>query len=182
LLDAFASLLPKRPELRLFIVGEGSLRATLESHAERLGVAHACRFLGHRRDPDSIYHALDVFVQSSDYEGSPNVVLEAMAFETPVVATDVGGTADLIHDQVHGLVVPRRDPQRLAHAIAQVLQDRSATKERVAAARARVEGELSFDARMRAVEHVYQELMADRRSRPAPGDAAMSRVPHETNA
>ena len=170
LLDAFATLLPRHPELRLLIAGEGSLRTKLESRAEQLGVASACRFLGHRPDTDRIYQAVDVFVQSSDYEGTPNVVLEAMAFEVPIVATDVGGTTDLIDHRIHGLVVPRRDPERLAQAIAQVVQHQPEAQRRVAAARARVEGELSFGTRMRAVESIYEELMTERRRQTRNGD------------
>ena len=98
LLQALALLLPRRPEVRLFIVGEGTLRPDLERMSHRLGVAHACRFFGHRGDLDHVYPALDVLVQSSDSEGTPNVVLEAMAFETPIVATDVGGTTELVRD------------------------------------------------------------------------------------
>jgi glycosyltransferase involved in cell wall biosynthesis len=159
LLRSLALLLPSRPNLRLFVVGEGSLRRELQQLARELGVAHACRFLGHRGDLDRIYPALDVLVQSSDYEGTPNVVLEAMAFETPIVATDVGGTAELIHNDVHGSVVPPGDPNALARAIARTLDDKRATSARVAAARALVEQDLSFEARMRTVERVYEELM-----------------------
>jgi len=162
LLGVLAELLPSRPQLRLLVAGEGSLGSQLKQLAERLGVAHACRFLGHRRDVDRIYQAMDVFVQSSDYEGTPNVVLEAMAFETPVVATDVGGTTELIENGSHALVVPPRRPDLLARAILEVIQDPAATKRRVAAARARVEQEFSFEARMRAVERVYESLMLQR--------------------
>lgn len=160
LLRALALLLPHRPNLRLFIVGEGSLRGELERLAQEFGVAHACRFLGHRSDLDRIYPALDILVQSSDYEGTPNVVLEAMAFETPIVATDVGGTTELIDDNVHGLVVPPRDPRAIARAIEQALHDPVATVSRVVAARARVEKELSFEARMKNVESIYDELVS----------------------
>ena len=111
-----------------------------------------------------IYHAIDVFVQSSDNEGTPNAVLEAMALETAVVATGVGGTPDLIADDVHGLLVPRRDPSALAAAIERTLDDRPATRRRVDAARRRVERELSFRTRMRSVEDIYQDLFDRRRA------------------
>ena len=159
LLRAFALLLPRQPLLRLFIVGEGSLRGELEQLARNLNVAHACRFLGHRSDLERIYPALDVYVQSSDYEGTPNVVLEAMAFETPIVATDVGGTTELVGHKVHAWVVPPRNPEALAGRRCAHAPRRGATSARVAAARARIERELSFDARMKTVEGIYEELM-----------------------
>jgi glycosyltransferase involved in cell wall biosynthesis len=170
LLQAFAKLSPQKRNLRLFIVGEGSLRSKLESMASELGVAETCHFLGHRADVDGIYQALDVSVQSSDYEGTPNVVLEAMALETPIVATDVGGTAELIQDGVHGLVVPPGDPELLTRAIERVIDDPSGARSRAASARTRVEQELSFECRMRKVEEIYEELMSTRCRKAVPAD------------
>ena len=103
-----------------------------------------------------LHHAFDLFVQSSDYEGTPNAVLEAMALETPIVATDAGGTAELVHDGVEGLIVPPGDPDALVRAIAQALTDTAGTMTRTRAARRRVETDLSFDARTKTVEAVYR--------------------------
>lgn len=160
LLEVFADLRRDRPRLRLVLVGEGALRGELEATARRLGAGSDCRLLGHRSDVADLHHAFDLFVQSSDYEGTPNVVLEAMALGTPVVATAAGGTAELIEDGVQGLIVPPGDPARLREAIALALADRAGTARRAAAARELVEGPLSFAARMRAVEAVYDELAA----------------------
>lgn len=160
LLEVFARLRRHRPGFRLVLVGEGSVRGELEATARRLGVDEDCRFLGHRSDVPDLHHALDLFVQASEYEGTPNVVLEAMAMETPVVATAAGGTGELLEDGVHGLIVPAGDAERLREAIERALGDPEATARRAAAARARVEGPLSFQARMRAVERVYAELWA----------------------
>jgi glycosyltransferase involved in cell wall biosynthesis len=158
LLEVFATLRRDRERLRLLLVGEGSARGELEAAARSLGVEKDCRLLGHRADVADLHHAFDLFVQSSDYEGTPNVVLEAMALGTPVVATAAGGTAELIEDGVEGLIVPPGDPVRLREAIERALADREATARRAAAARARIEGPLSFESRMRAVERIYDEL------------------------
>lgn len=158
LLEVFAALRKNRSNLRLLLVGEGSARGELEALARRLGVEEDCRILGHRADVADLHHAFDLFVQSSDYEGTPNVVLEAMALGTPVVATAAGGTAELIEDGVEGLIVPPGDPVRLQEAIERALADREATLRRAAAARTRIEGPLSFTSRMRAVERIYDEL------------------------
>ncbi len=160
LLDVFASLHRDRPALRLVIVGDGSLRPALEAQAARLGVASACLFAGQRPDVADLHHGFDLLAQSSEYEGTPNVVLEARALETPIVATDVGGTRDLAHDGVHALIVPPHDQAALARAISAALDDREATARRVRAARERVEGPLSFECRMRTVEGIYEELAA----------------------
>ncbi len=130
--------------------------------ARRLCPQHTCVFLGHRVDVVDVYHAFDVFVQSSDNEGTPNAVLEAMALETPVIATDVGGTSDLVRHDEHALLVPRRDVGALSAAIETAVTDPVGLRSRAVRARHRVEERLSFDARMRAVELVYEQLMAAR--------------------
>jgi glycosyltransferase involved in cell wall biosynthesis len=159
LVEAFARLRPGRPHLRLLIVGEGDDRPRIEQAMRALGVEAGCRLLGHREDILNLHHAFDLFVQSSDTEGTPNAVLEAMAMETPVVATDVGGTCELIRQESEGLIVPPSDPAALAAAIARALGDREASERRYMAARRRVERTLSFDARMRTLEATYEELI-----------------------
>ena len=101
---------------------------------------------------------MDLFVQSSQYEGTPNAVLEAMAFESPIVATAAGGTAELVLDGVHGLIIPTHDVDALVSATERVLADPAASAARVQAARKRVEGDLSFSTRMQRVETIYDEL------------------------
>jgi glycosyltransferase involved in cell wall biosynthesis len=159
LLQAFnaVSLRNNTTSLRLIIAGDGYLRRTLEDERRRLGL-DTVRLIGHQHDVSLLHHALDVFVQSSDYEGTPNAVLEAMAVETPIVATAVGGTTELVTPDVHAIVVPPGQPDALAAGIERVLADPEGTRRRALAARRRVEGELSFRARMSAVESVYDTL------------------------
>jgi glycosyltransferase involved in cell wall biosynthesis len=158
LIDTFAMLSRVHQRLRLVIVGDGSLRQALQQQVERLRLESTCRILGHRTDIVELHHVFDVFVQSSDYEGTPNAVLEAMALETPVVATDVGGTAQLVQTGVDGLIVPPSDLGALTGAIEAVLGNPTAAAARSASARRRVQTDLSFGARMAAVERVYAEL------------------------
>jgi glycosyltransferase involved in cell wall biosynthesis len=173
LIDAIDRLRTKDPRIKLLIAGDGSLKEALSKQlADRALQAHAI-LLGHRTDVADLHHAFDIFAQSSDYEGTPNSVLEAMAFETPVVATDAGGTSDVLRHGVDGLIVPSGDVDGLATAIEQVLTDRAAAAARAAAARRRVETDLSFETRMAAVEAIYTELFEQRASAsPAPAVAA----------
>jgi glycosyltransferase involved in cell wall biosynthesis len=83
-----------------------------------------------------------------------------MAMETPIVATAAGGTAELVHDGVHGRVVPIGRGDKLMHAMSAALLDPSATRRMMIRARQRVEGDLSFESRCRRVENIYQELAA----------------------
>jgi glycosyltransferase involved in cell wall biosynthesis len=177
LLAAFAGLSPRHPGLRLVIAGDGSLRDDLIARANALGIAAQCRFLGHRSDIADLHHAFDLFVQSSEYEGTPNAVLEAMAMETPLVATDVGGTRELAIPGKDALIIPSGDVSRLQSAIEDVLLDPAAARTRAIAARRRVESDLSFETRTRRLEGIYEDLIHDRDAAKAARGAA-SRVHH----
>jgi glycosyltransferase involved in cell wall biosynthesis len=134
-------------------------------------VKDACLFLGHRLDVADLHDAFDLFVQSSEYEGTPNAVLEALAMETPLVATDVGGTRELALPGVHALIVPPLDVPALCSAMAAVLADPAAAGQRATAGHARVEHELSFDERTRRLEAIYDALMVEHGRAPAAADA-----------
>jgi len=109
--------------LRLVLIGEGTLRDTLEQQARELGVADGVAFLGPKPQPavaDWI-SAADLLTLPSHAEGSPNVVVEALASGTPVVASRVGGVPDLVDDGVNGLLVPAGDAPALARALGAAL-------------------------------------------------------------
>jgi glycosyltransferase involved in cell wall biosynthesis len=135
------------------------MRDSLTRQLKQLGLDDRCRLLGYRSDICDLYQAFDILVQSSDSEGTPTVVVEAMALHVPVVATDVGGTRELAENEKHALLVPLRKPQALAAAIERTLTEKEATNKRLIAARRRVENELSFDRRIRQIENIYGELM-----------------------
>ena len=128
LIEACAALRQRWPRLRLFIAGEGSLRGELKALAQRRLPPPACQLLGHRADVVQLHHAFDFFAQSSDYEGTPNSVLEAMALETPIVATDAGGTSDILRPNLDGLVVPCGDAGVLAGALERALTQPGPTR------------------------------------------------------
>ena len=168
LILACATLRRRWPQLRLMIAGEGSQRTELQTLAASVLPGDACQLLGHRPDVSNLHHGFNVFAQSSDYEGTPNSVLEAMALETPLVATSAGGTAEIVEGGVHGLIVPCGDVDGLTDAIDRTLLEPDETSRRVSRARNRVETTLSFDARVDAVERIYAEL-AIRFRRPVVG-------------
>ena len=140
LLEALAIVRRERRAARLLIAGNGTLLPDLRARATRLGLGSSVCFLGHVDDVVGLHHAIDLYVQSSEREGTPNAVLEAMALETPIVATDVGGTADLARDGEHALLVRANDAAALAAAILRALDDPEGSRQRAAAARRRVEG------------------------------------------
>lgn len=161
LLRVFAGLAATNQALRLVVVGDGSLREPLAAEVDRLGIGDRCTLTGHRTDVADLYQAFDLYVQSSDYEGTPNTVLEAMALEAPVVATAAGGTEDIARDGEDAWIVPVGDEARLTTAIRDALARPDERARRAASARWRVETDLSFETRMQRVEKIYDRLMAE---------------------
>jgi glycosyltransferase involved in cell wall biosynthesis len=158
LIAAFDRLREIHPSAQLLIAGDGSLKQALQDEIDARRLGSSCRLLGHLDDVPLFHHAIDLFVQSSSYEGTPNAVLEAMALGTPIVATSAGGTTELVTDGREGLVVPPEDVEALVMAMDRVRADAAAACSRVAAARRRVETDLSFECRLRALEGIYREL------------------------
>lgn len=162
LLDAFARL-PRR-DAHLIIAGEGEEERRLRGQVRALQVGSRVHFVGYRRDLPRWLGALDVYVQSSVFEGMPNAVLEAMASGCPVVATAVDGACDLIEDGRSGWLVLPGDSNRLAHCMLDALNDPAARQARAASAQARARTDFSTDAVQDAWERVLDTHMAPDRS------------------
>jgi glycosyltransferase involved in cell wall biosynthesis len=144
LIDAIATLRGRGSRARGLIVGEGALRADLERRIRDLSLGDAVILAGYRRDVPDVLAALDVFAMPSLWEGMPYGVLEAMAAQKPVVASDVNGCRDLVRDGETGFLVPPRDPSALAAALERVLRDRERAAALAAAGRELVAREYSL--------------------------------------
>ena len=112
------------PEVKILIVGGGPLRSKLEKEAHRLGLEEVVWFKGERKDVAKFLSIFDVFVLSSLWEGLPYVLIEAAAFGKPVVATDIDGVREVIEDKETGILVPPRNPEKLAQAVIRLLRDK----------------------------------------------------------
>lgn len=123
LLQAAAALRDQYPSMRYVFVGDGPLRSELADDITRLGLDGVVTLHGAEPDARWIYPALDLLVQASDTEGLPNAILEAAAAGLPIVATDVGGTSEILSPGVDGLLVPRGDATALAEAIGRMADD-----------------------------------------------------------
>jgi len=119
LVETMALVRHRVRDAHLLIVGDGPERERIRARAVALGIRDAVTLVGSvaQRETPAYYRAADVFALSSDFDNSPNAVLEAMASGLPVVATDVGGVREFMPDDAGGAVVPQRDPEALASAI-----------------------------------------------------------------
>ncbi|WP_164103320.1 glycosyltransferase [Candidatus Laterigemmans baculatus] len=108
--------------VHLLVVGEGAERGRIETEIAACGVSERVHLLGLRRDIPQLLAASDILLLSSISEGIPLTVLEGMAAELPIVATDVGGLKEIVADRVHGFLCPARDPTALAERLVQLGQ------------------------------------------------------------
>ncbi len=133
-----------RARLRLAMIGDGPLRAECEQLLAAAGVSDLAWLPGERHDIPEVMGILDCFVLPSLAEGISNTILEAMASGLPVIATDVGGNADLVTPGITGQIVPAGDPEALAHQIVQLANNPD---------QARQMGQLGRAAGRRKVQH-----------------------------
>lgn len=133
----------------------------LRKLVDRLGVEDSVQFLGWREDVPALLDALDVFVLPSVSEACPTVVLEAMAMETAIVATDVGGVSEQIPDADHGWVVPPKNSDALASALTNALSSASERRRRATNARRRAEEIFSLDVCTERHRQTYRNAVPD---------------------
>lgn len=157
LLEALAIVLVQYPDTHLLLVGEGPLEHELKDRAKDLGLATHITFTGYRRDARAIMRAADVFVVSSDMEGHPIVLLEALSGKVPVVATAVGGIPEVITSGNNGLLVDPRNPVGLAHAISSILENPSAARVMAERGKTWVDNNATAAAMAKKTVELYEE-------------------------
>ena len=163
LLRAIRLLLARGRPVQLAVVGDGETRPALEASARALGVEASVHFLGMRRDVAQLLASFDVFVLSSTSEGYSVALVEAAAAALPIVATRVGGNADIVIDRTTGLLVPSRDEEALAGALVQLVDDASLRRKMGDAGRAWALRYGSVDAMGEAYRALYGGMPVDAR-------------------
>lgn len=168
LLQAFAQVWPHHPHTQLWLAGQPATPSGRPIHAGFAlphGTLQRVRRLGLRRDMPALLNAADAFVLSSAWEGMPLVVAEAMAAEKPVIATNVGGVRELMGNT--GALVPAKDTHALANAMRAALL--TSPEHRLGqghAARQRILGHFSMNARALEWEELYTSMLDRERHRP----------------
>jgi glycosyltransferase involved in cell wall biosynthesis len=155
---ALSILRQAHPEACLDIVGGGPLRRQAEALLEELGLMDSVRLLGDRSDvPDLLAHAT-CFLLTSDYEGCPLAVLEAMAAGLPVVATDIGGFRELVVAGETGLLAEARRPDLIAAALSELLTNDERARSMGAAGKRRLLERFSSERMVADIEALYREM------------------------
>jgi glycosyltransferase involved in cell wall biosynthesis len=152
MLEAIA-MLPANVTLAL--VGDGRLRADLQTAARELGIADRVRFLGFRHDVADYIAAGDVFCLSSLWEAVPLAAQEAVLLGVPIVSTDVGGLSELIVDGVSGRLVPKNDSRSLAKALEETLSEHDQRRRFADEARRHYDEHFSRAAVLGRLERLY---------------------------
>jgi glycosyltransferase involved in cell wall biosynthesis len=160
LIDAFAALAARDGRVRLILVGDGHLRGQLEARAAEHGLDGRIRFHGWEDQPRAMYPLFDAVAQSSYTEGLPNFLLEAGAAARAIVATDVGGTREIIRHEDTGLLVPPGDVPALTAALQRVVDDPELRRGLGERARAHVHDRFGMDQFVASFADLYEELAA----------------------
>jgi glycosyltransferase involved in cell wall biosynthesis len=157
-LAAAAEIRSRLTAARFVLVGDGPLRATLERRAQEAGLADAVVFTGLQPDIAPYLDLIDLYLMSSQFEGLPVALLEAMAAGIAVVATDVGGIPEVVRDGETGRLVPFGDASALAAASLSLLSARERRLEMGQAGRRRVQSEFGIARMARELDSLYREV------------------------
>ncbi len=153
---ALALALPSMPSLRLWIVGEGSSRAALEELVEELELTGAVHFWGLQMDPGRFLRAADAFIMSSDSEGLPMSLLQAMSVGLPAIVTDVGGMGEIVRLGKNGLLIPVKDVAAMTAAMVRMARDEALRSELSANARTAYQREFTLSSMAENYMRLYR--------------------------
>nr|QNO46841.1 D-inositol-3-phosphate glycosyltransferase [Methanosarcinales archaeon ANME-2c ERB4] len=145
----------------LLIIGDGALRSELEGLTADLGLQNHVKFLGARSDIPELLSVMDVFVLSSFSEGLSLTLIEACAAARPIVATNVGGNAEIVEHESNGLLVPSDQPEVMANAIAEILNDKKKARLMGEKGRKKFEKGFTLDVMVKRYEALYGSCLCE---------------------
>ncbi len=162
LIAAAPAVLEEFPDTRFVLVGDGEQRSSFERQARDLGVMQNFLFLGRRSDIPEILASSDIAVLPSRAEGLPNAVLEYMAAGLPVIASRVGGNAELVQDGVTGILIPPEDSTAISMALLKTLSEPVLARQMAQAGHEFTVRNFSFERLVQDVDALYTELLSDK--------------------
>lgn len=162
LFESFAKVAARRGDVILLVVGDGPIRPQLEQQVAAMGLGGRIRFLGHQDRAVEIIAALDLMIVSSQSEPLGRVILEAMSVRTPVIATDTGGSPEMIDSGRSGLLVPYDQPEVMAASIEALLDSPDRRTAMADEAFKIVTERFSQAGHVRQIEAIYDRLLGGR--------------------
>jgi glycosyltransferase involved in cell wall biosynthesis len=160
LIEALFRVRQTVPDVHLAIIGEGNLRDSLAAYAADLDLSECVSLVKETQKIDSFYGAIDIFCLSSNSEGMPLTLLEALASGVPVVSTEVGGIPEIIENGKTGYLVPKGSAEEMAKRIVDLLQNPSKAAELALNGRNMVHERFPAEKMIQATEAVYEEVLA----------------------
>lgn len=158
-LQAISHVLERLPNTKFWVIGDGELRLEMVSLVAKLGINRSVTFWGWRDDNSVLMGCVDLVVVPSRREGFGKVVLEALMFGKPVIATNVGGLPELVKHEKNGLLVPPEEPKSIADAIVKLLVQKDKMHQMSKAARESVAGMYSMESMLEEVRAVYDSAI-----------------------
>ena len=158
LIEAMPSILNENKDCQLIIAGDGPLKADLEALITKLGLSDNVILAGHIDNIDKFMDTIDLFVLPSLSEGLPMALLEAMAYQKPVLASDVGGIPEVITNTSEGIMIVHSNADAISSAVCRLLQDRAQLKWLGGNSRKRVESAFSSSRMAMEYADIYAGL------------------------
>jgi glycosyltransferase involved in cell wall biosynthesis len=158
-LEVAAEVSAQLPQAMFVIAGEGRDRSLLEDLSRKLGIEKKVRFPGFVKEMPEFYQSLDLLLLTSDFEGTPLTVLEALAMGLPVVASKVDGSAEILEDGNDAFLVPPKDKELFVHKVCQLLADRDLAQRMALTGQKKVRYNYSAKDMVRQVEALYLKFL-----------------------
>jgi len=160
-LEVAAQVAAVRSDVTFLLVGAGPLDAEVRTHIQALGLAHRVRTPGFRRDGRRVMSVMDVFLMTSEFEGLPIALLEAMTLAKPIVSTAVGGVPEAIGSGTAGLLAPVGAIDMLSRHVLQLLDNATLRAQMGNEGAARVESHYHLKRRVEVIESLYDEVIQE---------------------
>lgn len=159
-------ILRKNQEVHFLLVGDGEWRARLEDQILRSGYKENFHLVGVQKDVIPYLNIMDIYMSSSEFEGLPIAMLEAMACEVPVVATRAGGIGEVIQEGVQGYLTGIDDWEKLNDFCLRILKDQNLYQKMAFEARKRVEEQFSMSRMVKELEDIYRKSLKNQDQTP----------------
>ena len=153
------SLILEKQEVHLLVVGKGECEEEYKNIVHELGIEKYVHFLGYRADALELIYSSDICVLSTFYEGQSNSLLEYMALKKPIIATDIEENREVINDEVEGLLIPPKNPEKMADAILRLLEDETLRTKLINNAYEKVKKEHDISRVAKQTEKLYEEVI-----------------------